>query len=555
MNLWHRSLLLLVLVTISEGKLNVLLIVADDLRPSLGCYGYEPLITPNIDLLASQSVVFNRTYAQQAICGPSRASFLTSRRPNTTHVYDQHTYWRKKGGNFTTLPQHFKNNGYVTFSVGKIFHPGAASGKTDDYPYSWSFPPYHPSTQQYKMAKVCPGSDGKLYMNIVCPVDVTAMPEKTLPDLQSTQHALQIMHNVSRHPVQPFFLAVGYHKPHIPLKYPKEYLNLYPLDKVHLAPDPSLPSKLPLVAWNPWADLRKRDDVKMLNVSFPYGPLPKHYQLLVRQSYYAATSYMDDQVGQLLKGLDKHNLSSNTVIAFMGDHGWSLGEHQEWSKYSNFEVATRVPLIIYVPGLTNKGQNLHRKFIFDRNFINNDNYRVTNALVELVDVFPTISELSGIKVPELCPDNDSDIELCTEGTSLLPLIKDTVFNNGASDLKWKSAAFSQYPRPSDLPQENSDQPKLKDIKIMGYTMRTEKYRYIEWVGFDPLTLKTNWTDLHARELYIHDIDPDEDNNVAGLWDYRDVVADLSDKLLKGWRKALPNFYISDKLNHREESFT
>ncbi|CAC5407944.1 IDS [Mytilus coruscus] len=416
MNLWHRRLLLLVLVTISEGNLNVLLIVADDLRPSLGCYGYEPLITPNIDLLASQSVVFNRTYAQQAICGPSRASFLTSRRPNTTHVYDQHTYWRKKGGNFTTLPQHFKNNGYVTFSVGKIFHPGAASGKTDDYPYSWSFPPYHPSTQQYKMAKVCPGPDGKLYMNIVCPVDVTAMPEKTLPDLQSTQHALQIMHNVSRHPVQPFFLAVGYHKPHIPLKYPKEYLNLYPLDKVHLAPDPSLPSKLPLVAWNPWADLRKRDDVKMLNVSFPYGPLPKHYQLLVRQSYYAATSYMDDQVGQLLKGLEKHNLSSNTVIVFMGDHGWSLGEHQEWSKYSNFEVATRVPLIIYVPGLTNKGQNLHRKFIFDRNFINNDNYRVTNALVELVDVFPTISELSGIKVPELCPDNDSDIELCTEGT-------------------------------------------------------------------------------------------------------------------------------------------
>ncbi|XP_052089496.1 iduronate 2-sulfatase-like [Mytilus californianus] len=550
MNLWHRRLLLLVLVTISEGKLNVLLIVADDLRPSLGCYGYEPLITPNIDLLASQSVVFNRTYAQQAICGPSRASFLTSRRPNTTHVYDQHTYWRKKGGNFTTLPQHFKNNGYVTFSVGKIFHPGAASGKTDDYPYSWSFPPYHPSTQKYKMAKVCPGPDGKLYMNIVCPVDVTAMPEKTLPDLQSTQHALQIMQNVSRFSGQPFFLAVGYHKPHIPLKYPKEYLNLYPLDKVHLAPDPSLPPKLPLVAWNPWADLRERDDVKMLHVSFPYGPLPKHYQLLVRQSYYAATSYMDDQVGQLLKGLEKYNLSSNTVIVFMGDHGWSLGEHQEWSKYSNFEVATRVPLIVYVPGLTNKGQNLHRKFIFDRNFINKDNYRVTNALVELVDVFPTISELSGIKVPELCPDNDSDIELCTEGTSFLPLIKDTVFNNGASDLKWKSAAFSQYPRPSDLPQENSDQPKLKDIKIMGYTMRTDKYRYTEWVGFDPLTLKTNWTDLHARELYVHDIDPDEDNNVAGLWDYIDVVADLSDKLLKGWRKALPNSYNSDKLNHR-----
>ncbi|XP_071124471.1 iduronate 2-sulfatase-like isoform X1 [Mytilus edulis] len=535
MNICHGLLFLLVLVTISKGKLNVLLIVADDLRPSLGCYGYEPLITPNIDLLASQSVVFNRTYAQQAICGPSRASFLTSRRPNTTHVYDQHTYWRKRGGNFTTLPQHFKNNGYVTFSVGKIFHPGAASGKTDDYPYSWSFRPYHPSTQKYKMAKVCPGPDGKLYMNIVCPVDVTAMPEKTLPDLQSTQHALQIMQNVSRFPEQPFFLAVGYHKPHIPLKYPREYLNLYPLDKIHLAPDPSLPPKLPLVAWNPWADLRERDDVKMLNVSFPYGPLPKHYQLLVRQSYYAATSYMDDQVGQLLKGLDQHNLSSTTVIVFMGDHGWSLGEHQEWSKFSNFEVATRVPLIVYVPGLTNNGQNLHRKSIYDR--ISKDNYKVTNALVELVDVFPTISELSGIMVPELCPENGPGIELCTEGTSLVPVIKDTVFSHGASDLKWKSAAFSQYPRPSDSPQENSDQPKLIDIRIMGYTMRTDKYRYTEWVGFDPLTLETNWTDLHASELYVHDIDPDEDNNVAGLACYRDLVDVLSDRLHQGWRKA------------------
>ncbi|CAC5423260.1 IDS [Mytilus coruscus] len=184
---------------------------------------------------------------------------------------------------------------YKMAKVGTTHHPST------QYKMAKVSPNHYPSTQQYKMAKVCPGPDGKLYMNIVCPVDVTAMPEKTLPDLQSTQHALQIMQNVSRFPVQPFFLAVGYHKPHIPLKYPKEYLNLYPLDKIHLAPDPSLPPKLPLVAWNPWANLRERDDVKMLNVSFPYGPLPKHYQLLVRQSYYAATSYMDDQVGQLLK--------------------------------------------------------------------------------------------------------------------------------------------------------------------------------------------------------------------------------------------------------------
>lgn len=197
---------------------------------------------------------------------------------------------------------------------------------------------------------------------------------------------------------------------------------------------------------------------------------------------------------------------------------------------------------MYVPGLTNKGQNLHRKSIYDR--INKDNYKVTNALVELVDVFPTISELSGIKVPELCPENGSLTELCTEGTSLVPVIKDTVFSKGASDLNWKSAAFSQYPRPSDSPQENSDQPKLNDIRIMGYTMRTDEYRYTEWVGFDPLTLETNWTDLHASELYVHDIDPNEDNNVAGLACYRDLVDVLSGRLRQGWRKALPYSYIS-----------
>lgn len=539
-----KLLLLLFTIVSSEGRLNVLFIVADDLRPSLGCYDASSMVTPNIDYLASQSVVFNRAYAQQAICGPSRASFLTSRRPNTTHVFDQHTYWRRKGGNFTTLPQHFKNNGYLTYSVGKIFHPGA-SGKDDDYPYSWSVPPYHPSTQKYKMSKVCPGDDGKTYMNIVCPVDVSAMPEKTLPDLQTTQHALEIMRNLSLFQQRPFFLAVGYHKPHIPLKYPKEYLDLYPLEDVHLAPDPTLPHKLPTVAWNPWADLRERDDVKRLNVSFPYGPLPVHYQLLVRQSYYAATTYMDDQVGQLLHGLNKYNLTSNTMIVFLGDHGWSLGEHQEWSKYSNFEVALRVPLIIYVPGLRNNRINSHRKTMYNRNTSNkyrhNENYSVTNSMVELVDIFPTLAELSGIEVPKLCPCNSSKVMLCTEGSSLVPLIKRFSFNNGNKHVKWKSAVFSQFPRPSDLPQENSDQPRLRDIRIMGYTIRTELYRYTEWVGFDPITLQTNWSDLHARELYVHTTDPSEDNNVADLPHYKQTVTQLSAMLHEGWRNALPKY--------------
>ncbi|KAJ8298059.1 hypothetical protein KUTeg_024590 [Tegillarca granosa] len=592
-------IILCICVTSSKNsKPNILMIIVDDLRPSLGCYGNSLMHTPNIDQLASKSVVFNRTYVQQALCGPSRTSFLTSRRPDTTRLYDVHSYWRKSAGNFTTLPQHFKENGYHTVSVGKVFHPGISSGHTDDYPYSWSVPPYHPSTEQYRRSKVCVGADGKKCQNVVCPVDVSTQPEGTLPDIQSTQYASDFLKNMSTNQNKPFFLAVGYHKPHIPLKYPKEYQSLYPLSRMKLAPDPTFPKRLPLVAWNPWADIRERDDVKMLNVSFPFGPLPKDFQLLMRQSYYAATSYMDDLIGYLLASLDTYGFSKNTIIIFVGDHGWSLGEHQEWSKYSNFEVSVRVPLMFYVPGLTNKHrsdepvfkhhhlklpqtvksfnkqlvntnkipsdvnfQRGNNSFIshvskgnnsvtgtpshypkakdmfysethasgniyrtFDKR-IKNDfekDLKITNSLVELVDIFPTISELAGLQVPHMCPENSSKTVLCTEGLSLVPVIKQVVFDSSTENRKnkflkinevsWKKAAFSQYPRPSDVPQENSDQPKLKDIKIMGYSMRTGQYRYTEWVSFDPFTFRMNWSEIHGRELYLHHFDQFEDHN-------------------------------------------
>ena len=234
----------------------------------------------------------------------------------------------------------------------------------------------------------------------------------------------------------------------------------------------------------------------------------------------------------------------NSSVCFLG---WSLGEHQEWSKYSNFEVALQVPLIIHVPGLRNNRINSHRKAMYDRKnnnskmYRHNENYSATNSMVELVDIFPTLAELSGIEVPKLCPCNSSKVMLCTEGSSLVPLIKCLSFNNGNKHVKWKSAVFSQFPRPSDLPQENSDQPRLRDIRIMGYTMRTELYRYTEWVGFDPITLQTNWSDLHARELYVHTTDPSEDNNVADLPHYKQTVTQLSATLHQGWRNALPKF--------------
>ncbi|XP_022256720.1 iduronate 2-sulfatase-like isoform X2 [Limulus polyphemus] len=516
------------------------------------------MITPNIDQLAKRGIKFNQVFAQQAVCGPSRTSLLTSRRPDTTFTYDQHTFWRTFAGNFRTLPQHFKESGYYTVSVGKVFHPGKASNMTDDYPYSWSQEPYHPSTQQYKMAKVCPSPDGKLHMNLVCPVKVDSQPESTLPDIQSMQYARDFLKHFattydSENCVKPFFLAVGFHKPHIPLKFPLEYLDLYPLSSVSLAPDPRYPSDMPPVAWNPWMDLRKRDDVKNYKVSFPYGELPEKFQREIRQGYFASISYMDDLVGQLLGTLEETGFASNTLVVFLGDHGWSLGEHQEWSKFSNFEVALRVPLLISIPHITDLIDGFRQPFSYVpvmRNTFEKENnstvalkesYREVNELVELVDLYPTLAELAEIPLVPLCPLISNETDFCTEGSSLKPLIDKAVYATTSLEdsISWKSAVFSQYPRPSVQPMKISDSPELNDIHIMGYTMRTDKYRYTEWMDFDPKTLKANWTSVHAQELYLHEDDPLEDHNKAGFREYKKLVANLSKQLREGWRAELP----------------
>ncbi|XP_078067902.1 iduronate 2-sulfatase [Mustelus asterias] len=509
-----------------EGKMNVLFIVADDLRTSLGCYSDPIVKSPNIDQLASKSVVFKNAFAQQALCGPSRTSFLTSRRPDTTRLYDHNSYWRAHAGNYTTLPQYLKMHGYITLSVGKVFHPGIVSNHTDDYPYSWSVPPFHPSTQKYKNAKVCKGPDGKKHANLVCPVDVEEMPERTLPDIQSTKEAIRLLKNV-KGLESPFFLAVGYHKPHIPLKYPKEFLKLYPRDKIPLAPDHKVPLKLPPVAYNPWTDLRIRDDVKALNISFPYGPIPDDFQVLIRQSYFAAVSYMDTQVGRLLNALDEQELANNTIVVFTADHGWALGEHGEWAKYSNFDVATRVPLMFYVPGMTEAFPRLgQRMFPFINPFTDKVGHMPTGSMrnvnVELVDLFPTLCQVLGLPCPPVCPASSFHVDLCTEGKSMANYLS-------SSAMTWnhESIAFSQYPRPADTPQPNSDLPRLKDIRVMGYSIRSVDYRYTEWVSYNASTFSANLSDIHAGELYFQKTDPGEDNNLYNSVEFAGVKQKLS----------------------------
>ena len=540
---------------------NVLVIVIDDLRPWFGAYNATWMKTPHVDKLAANGTVFTRAYANQAVCGPSRISFLTGRRPDTTQLYDFGSYWREVSGNFSTLPEYFRTvGGFHTRSVGKVFHPIGAmkrSKHADDVPYSWSSMPYHPDTQQFKNAPVCNNTDtdpsieddGKLHANIVCPVDddLSSQPGHTLPDDDSAAEAARLLRDELGHAGQNFLLMVGFHKPHIPLKFPRRFLDLYPPGRNDSVPLPAAaarmkPDGMPPVAWDSFDDVRSRDDVAALNFSWPYGPVSTRYTRLVRRAYAAAISYVDEQVGVVLNALEDARLSASTAVVFFGDHSWQLGERGEFAKYSVAEVATRVPLIVRLPQSTSSGSR-------NSGAANQSTTTVpySDALVELVDLFPSLAELAGLPPPPLCSMAHSSMtSTCVEGSSW------AAHTRSNTTVLRKAAAFSQYPRPADVPrgpsEGNTDLPSLVNITRMGYSMHTnDDLRYTEWVSFRGnysasgaiITSGPEWKSVHARELYNLSTDPLELNNLVADSRYAALVASLSARLQAGWRNALP----------------
>ncbi|XP_066504861.1 iduronate 2-sulfatase isoform X2 [Hoplias malabaricus] len=396
----------------------------------------------------------------------------------------------------------------------------STSKRMDTTPFPWG----------RSSIQVCKDKDGTLHSNLLCAVNVSEMPLGTLPDLENAAQAIKLLKSM-KHSGGPFFLAVGFYKPHIPFRIPQEYLKLYPIENMTLAPDPDVPKKLPNVAYNPWMDIRKREDVQALNISFPYGPVPKDFQLHIRQHYFAAVSYVDAQVGKILQALDDLGLSKKTIVVFTSDHGWSLGEHGEWAKYSNFDVATRVPLIMYKPGVTSPFPRPGEKVfsfidVFDSTQQPFGKGFSVRSMVELVDLFPTLCSLAKLPVPPSCPVPSFSIPLCTEGYSLSrTLVTDH-----------RAVAFSQYPRPSDSIQINSDLPDLADIRIMGYSVRSDDYRFTLWVGFDPVHFQANQTDLHAGELYVLSEDPGQDNNIFYDFTYAQLLQKFS--LHPQWTESL-----------------
>ncbi len=492
---------------------NVVFIVVDDLRPELGCYGRDYIKSPNIDRLARSGVLFRRAYCQQAVCSPSRSSVLTGTRPDTTQVWDLVTHFRTALPDVVTLQQNFKNHGYFVQGMGKIFHGGY-----DDSP-SWSVPWQTPKAvtyalpenaaknhvqadpdgekgdnsgaelQSYSLTKKSKaGKRKKSAPDSVNPDEVNSrgpafecadVPDNTFQDGKVAELAISTLRDLSKKP-EPFFLAVGFIKPHLPFVAPKKYWDLYDPAKIKLAPNPFRQIDAPDYAVKTAGELRKYRGI-------PDGHIPDDLARQLKHGYYAAVSYTDAQVGKVLDELGRLGLSKNTIVICWGDHGWKLGEHDAWCKHSNVENDANAPLILSVPGMKNAGAQ-------------------TDGLVEFVDIYPTLSELAELPPPSHL-----------EGTSFRPLLDDP-------KRPWKAAAFSQYPRPRG---------KTHTMPLMGYSMRTDRYRFTVWVG------RGDHTQVDAIELYDHLNDPLENTNVAKRAEQAVTVERLMGQWKQGWQGAKP----------------
>jgi choline-sulfatase len=423
----------------APSRPNVLLILSDDLAATLGCYGYPAVQTPHLDALAKRGVKFDRAYCQFPHCNPSRASMLSGLRPNSTRVTlnEDNLYDNLPG--VVTLPAFFRQQGYATARAGKIFHLGVPAGtESRDDPKAWDFGtpfkderPYPPNRES--MVKVKTGKkQGLPWQEIPCTDD-------DLVDGNFAREAIGWLERRDR--TKPFFLAVGFHRPHLPLVAPAKYFDLYPLDAIRLPVEPADDeADIPLPARNGSVE------------QYAMTATPEQRRASIR-GYLATVSYMDAQAGRVLDALKRLGVADNTIVVVSGDHGWHLGEHGLWHKRSLFEQSARVPFIIHAPGAKGKGQP-------------------STSLVELLDIYPTLCDLAGLKAPAVL-----------QGKSLRPVLDDP-------RASIHEAAFTQARRGAGA-------------KNWGRSVRTARWRCTEWDE-----------GRNGIELYDHDNDPGEFTNLA-----------------------------------------
>ena len=371
----------------------------------------------------------------------------------------------------------------------------------NDMAYSWSKHPYQPVKR--RTYHCCPSkTDNKLHYFVNCPVNVTAQPGGTLPDLEIRKEAVKFLKDWGQQS-QPFFLAVGLHKPHLNLRCPEAYLSLHPMRDVKLAKYQSIPKNLPEIAFNPFHAIRHREDVRSFDIPEPWGIFPQTLQASIKRNYYSCVTYVDDQIGKILDALVLNGHADNTVINFVSDHGFSLGENGEFSKCGNFDVKTRVPWLLHDPESHPSMSEFEYQDPFKTKRASVKPHEAISNPVEMLDIFPTLVDVAGLPQLQKCINKREKI--CTEGCS-----RASNSNNAIP-----SSAVSQYPRPALHPARNSDVPGMKDIHFMGYTIKTEKYRYTEWVGYNTTTFKPDWDRIVALEMYDHQSDPEEHFNIAG----------------------------------------
>jgi iduronate 2-sulfatase len=460
----------------AKPQKNILFFHIDDLRPELGCYGQSAIKSPNIDSLAASGVLFNRAYCQQALCGPSRISMMSGMYPDSSGITDLWTPLTKVHPNAMTMPRYFKERGYETFSFGKVYHHNRDDKK------SWSIlDPKH--TIKYANQETLDAMAQRVKEGKEQGVDVNTLrrlgkgpafekedvPDDAYPDGKVANRAIETLR---QNKDKPFFMCVGFAKPHLPFAAPKKYWDLYNRDDFDVPPR-ELPKDAPSLAFTKWDELRS------------YLGMPKEGHLSDEQTrqlkhgYAASVSFADAQVGKVLAELDRLGLRENTIIVLWGDHGYKLGDYGAWCKHTNLEIDAHVPFMISAPGFA-KGKQ-------------------SDSLVEMVDVFPTLAELTGGDVPASC-----------DGKSLNPVLAEP-------ETDFRDFAISQYPRGS----------------TMGYSLRNERYRYTEWIN-------SKSGKIVARELYDHKDSQIANRNLADDSKFAELVEELSKQLDAAARvKKLP----------------
>jgi len=463
----------------SADNPNVLMILIDDLRPELGCYGADHMVTPNIDRLAKESLRFDQAYTAQAVCLPSRISLFSGQYPQTTGVTNlQAKYW-KIHDNPLTLTRYLRENGYHTIALGKVYHDEQwqewddwtemMNRRDSIHKTKYASPESAEILNKLDEEATAMGLKDKEYRQYVKlgPTEQTFGPDENYHDYDMTNLVIEKLQKL-KNSEEPFFMNVGYRKPHLPFVAPKRFWDLYDRDTLKMTDNPDAPVDAPQIALMTWGELRNFKDVPA------EGPVSDEQARELTHGYYACVSFVDEQIGRLIKALKQTGLSENTLVVLWGDHGWKLGDHGMWCKHTNYEIDTRIPLMVRLPKQDQGGV-------------------VVKEPTETIDIYPTICEYLDLDVPEQ-----------VEGQSFAYLFED-------ASISRQETAYSEYERHAG---------------ISGFSIKHGDVRYTEWIHLES-------GEIRFKELYDHSIDPDENRNVVAESKYVEALPSLSFVLHKG----------------------